>query len=41
MALVVPINKMTKLFENEEYMIVLFLDFSKIFDTVDHDTLLK
>ena len=41
MALAVLIDKVIKSLENGDYMIGVFLDFSKAFDTVDHDILLK
>ena len=41
MALDVLIDKMIKSLENGDYMIGVFLDFSKAFDTVDHDILMK
>lgn len=41
MALMVLMDKMLKSLENGEFVIGIFLDFSKAFDTVDHDILLK
>ena len=41
MALAVLIDKVIKSLESGDYMIGVFLDFSKAFDTVDHDILLK
>ena len=41
MALAVLIDKVLKSLESGDYMIGVFLDFSKAFDTVDHDILLK
>ena len=41
MALVVLIDKVIKSLENWDYMIGVFLDFSKAFDTVGRDILLK
>ena len=39
MALSILMDKLIKSLENGDYM--MFLDFSKAFDTVDHDILLK
>ena len=41
MALMVIIDKLIKSFDNGEHVIGVFLDFSKAFDTVDHDILLS
>ena len=41
MALMLLIDKLTKAPENGYYIITLFLDFSKAFDTVNHYILLK
>ena len=41
MAPAVLIDKVIKSLESGDYMIGVFLDFSKAFDTVDHDILLK
>ena len=40
LALVTLIDKLTQAIENGEYVIGVFLDFSKAFDTVNHDMLL-
>ena len=41
MALSILVDKLIKSLENGDYMIGVFLDFSKAFDTVDHDISLK
>ena len=41
MALMILIDKLIKCMENGEYVIGVFLDFSKAFDTVDHSILLR
>ena len=41
MALNILIDKLIKSLENGDYMIGVFLDFSKAFDTIDYDVLLK
>ena len=41
MALMVLMDKMLKSLENGEFVIGIFLDFSKAFDTVNHQILLK
>ena len=41
MALMTLMDEITKCLDNNEYVIGLFLDFSKVFDTVDHDILLQ
>ena len=41
MALVLLLDKIVKALENGEYVIGIFLDFSKAFDAVDHNILLK
>ena len=41
MALSILMDTLIKSLENGDYMIGVFLDFSKAFDTVDHDILLK
>ena len=41
MALMVLIDKLTKALENGDYVIGMFLDFSKAFDTVKHHILLE
>ena len=41
MALMVMINEITRALENGEHVVGIFLDFSKAFDTVNHDVLLN
>ena len=41
MALMILVDKITKSLENGEFVIGIFLDFSKAFDTVNHDILLQ
>ena len=41
MALIILMDKITKSLENGEFIIGVFLDFSKAFDTVNHDVLLQ
>ena len=41
MALMILIDKIAKSLENGEWVIGVFLDFSKAFDTVNHDVLLQ
>ena len=41
MALMTLMDKLTKCLDNDEYIIGVFLDFSKAFDTVDHVILLQ
>ena len=41
MALMTLMDKLTKCLDNDEYVIGVFLDFSKAFDTVDHTILLQ
>ena len=41
MALMTLMNRLVTSFENNEYVLGLYLDFSKAFDTVDHVILLK
>ena len=41
MAMMLLMEEITKSLENGEYVIGVFLDFSKAFDTVDHDILLR
>ena len=40
MALIVVVDKITKALDNEDYVIGIFHDFSKAFDTVNHEILL-
>ena len=40
MALMLMVDKITKALDNGDYIIGIFLDFSKSFDTVNHETLL-
>ena len=40
MALMVMVNELTNALENGDYVIGIFLDFSKAFDTVNHEILL-
>ena len=40
MALMLMVDKITKALDNGDYVIGIFLDFSKAFDTVNHETLL-
>ena len=41
MAMMLLMEEIAKYLENGEYVIGVFLDFSKAFDTVDHDILLR
>ena len=41
MALMILVDKLTKTLENGEYVLGVFLDFSKAFDTVDHNILIS
>ena len=41
MALMSLMNRLISSLENDEYILGIFLDFSKAFDTVDHVILLK
>ena len=41
MALMILVDKLTKALENGEYVLGVFLDFSKAFDTVDHNILIS
>ena len=41
MALMILMDKITKSLENGEFVVGVFLDFSKAFDTVNHDILLQ
>ena len=41
MALMTLMNRLITSLENDEYVLGIYLDFSKAFDTVDHVILLK
>ena len=41
MAVLTPVDKISEALDNGEYVIGVFLDFSKAFDAVDHDILLR
>ena len=41
MAVLTLVNKKSGVLNNVDYVIGMFIDFSKAFDTVDHDILLK
>ena len=41
MAVLTLVDKISEALNNGDYVIGVFLDFSKAFDTVDHDILLK
>ena len=40
MALITLVDKVTEALDNGDYVVGVFLDFSKAFDTVDHSILL-
>ena len=40
MALIIPVDRITEALDNGDYVVGVFLDFSKAFDTVDHAILL-
>ena len=41
MTVLTLVEKVSEILDNEDYVIGGFLDFSKVFDTVDHDMLLR
>ena len=41
MAVLTLVDKISEALDNGDYVIGVFLDFSKAFDTVDHDILLR
>ena len=41
MALIMSVDKIISALENGDFVLGVFLDFSKAFDTIDHDILLK
>ena len=40
MPLMLMVDKITKTLDNGDYVIGIFIDFSKVFDTVNHEILL-